>query len=136
MALLNHLDLAIYLPLYFGSIAWTIFYDTIYAHQDKEDDVNVGVRSTALLFGTQTKPILAGFGATFLAGLSYAGYLNGQGLPFWLLSVGGAAAHLAWQLRTVDLASRPSCWRRFGSNRDLGFIVWLGLMMDYFVAII
>jgi 4-hydroxybenzoate polyprenyltransferase len=134
MALLNHLDLATYVPLYASGVAWTIFYDTIYAHQDKDDDVNIGVRSTALLFGEQTKPILAGFGATFLAALSYAGCMNGQGLPFWLVSVGGAAAHLSWQLMDVNLSSRASCWSKFASNRDLGAIVWAGMMADYLLV--
>ena len=136
VAVLGYLDWATYIPLYCGSIAWTIFYDTIYAHQDKLDDVNVGVRSTALLFGEQTKPILATFGTAFVGLLSVGGWLNGQGLPFWICSVGGAAAHLAWQLRGVDLNSRESCWERFKANRDLGAIVWSGLVADYLIKVL
>lgn len=63
--------------------------------------------------------------------LATSGYLNGQGPAFYLISVGGAAAHLAWQLRTVDYESRESCWNVFKSNRDLGAIVWAGLGIDY-----
>jgi len=120
-----------YLPLYFGSVAWTIFYDTIYAHQDKVDDVQVGVRSTALLFDQYTKPVLAAFGTGFVGLLGYSGLRNGQGLPFWGVSVLGSAGHLWWQLKTVELDSRESCWTKFKSNRDLGAIVWSGLMLDY-----
>ncbi|GAA5894843.1 hypothetical protein JCM6882_006692 [Rhodosporidiobolus microsporus] len=121
------------LPLYAGSVAWTIVYDTIYAHQDKTDDVHAGVKSTALLFANQTRPILTAFSASFVSLLALSGYLNGQGLPFYALSVGGAAAHLAWQLRTADLETRESCWAIFKSNRDLGAIVWSGMAIDYAV---
>lgn len=102
--------------------------------QDKVDDVDAGVKSTALLFGSATKPILTGFSASFISLLAYAGHLNAQGVPFYLISVGGAAAHLMNQLRTVDLESRASCWKTFASNRDLGAIVWGGIAADYVVA--
>ncbi|GJN88726.1 hypothetical protein Rhopal_001692-T1 [Rhodotorula paludigena] len=114
-----------------GSVAWTIVYDTIYAHQDKTDDVSAGVKSTALLFGEQTRPILTAFSASFVSLLALSGYLNAQGPAFYALSVGGAAAHLAWQLRKADLDSRESCWAMFKSNRDLGAIVWSGMAVDY-----
>ncbi|SCZ97613.1 BZ3500_MvSof-1268-A1-R1_Chr4-3g07298 [Microbotryum saponariae] len=130
-AILNHVDLPVALPLYVGSVAWTIAYDTIYAHQDKVDDVDTGVKSTALLFGQQTKPILTGFSTVFVGLLATSGWMNGQGLGFWTLSVGGAAWHLFNQIRKVDLDSRQSCWETFASNRNLGAIVWSGLMLDY-----
>ncbi|GAA5890988.1 hypothetical protein JCM8208_003120 [Rhodotorula glutinis] len=130
-AVLGQCDWTVALPLYAGSVAWTIAYDTIYAHQDKTDDVHAGVKSTALLFGDQSRPILSAFSASFVSLLALSGYLNGQGPAFFALSVAGAAAHLAWQLRTVDLDSRESCWRTFASNRDLGAIVWSGLAVDY-----
>ncbi|SCV69164.1 BQ2448_2184 [Microbotryum intermedium] len=130
-AILNHVDLPVALPLYVGSVAWTIAYDTIYAHQDKVDDVNAGVKSTALLFGQQTKPILTGFSTAFVGLLATSGWMNGQGLGFWTFSVGGAAWHLFNQLKNVELDSRQSCWETFASNRNLGAIVWSGLMVDY-----
>lgn len=148
-AVLGACDWTVALPLYVGSIAWTIVYDTIYAHQvrtlppslstfpnscspqDKVDDIDAGVKSTALLFGASTRPILAAFSTSFVGLLSLSGYLNSQGPAFYLISVGGAAAHLAWQLRTADLETRESCWKVFKSNRDLGAIVWAGLMVDY-----
>ncbi|KAM0755944.1 4-hydroxybenzoate polyprenyl transferase [Meredithblackwellia eburnea MCA 4105] len=130
-AVLGVCDWTVALPLYVGSVAWTIVYDTIYAHQDKVDDVSAGVKSTALLFGQNTKPILSGFSASFISLLAYAGYLNSQGIPFYALSVGGAAAHLVNQIRHVDLDSRESCWKAFASNRDLGALVFSGIALDY-----
>lgn len=95
------------------------------------DDVSAGVRSTALLFGSSTRPLLAGFSASFVSLLALSGYLNAQGPAFYALSVGGAAAHLAWQLRGADFDSRANCWKFFKSNRDLGVIVWSGMAVDY-----
>ncbi|GAA6004633.1 hypothetical protein JCM10207_000962 [Rhodosporidiobolus poonsookiae] len=130
-AVLGACNWTVALPLYAGSVAWTIVYDTIYAHQDKHDDVHAGVKSTALLFGAQTRPILSAFSASFVSLLALSGYLNAQGPAFYALSVGGAAAHLAWQLRKADLETRESCWEIFKSNRDLGAIVFSGLAVDY-----
>lgn len=67
------LDLSLVLPLYAHGICWTLVYDTIYAHQDKTDDIVVGIKSTALLFGDQTKAYLTGFAATSIASLQLAG---------------------------------------------------------------
>ncbi|GAA6044944.1 4-hydroxybenzoate polyprenyltransferase, mitochondrial [Rhodotorula toruloides] len=130
-AVLGVCDWQVALPLYAGSIAWTIVYDTIYAHQDKVDDVKAGVKSTALLFAERSRPILTAFSASFVSLLALSGYLNAQGPAFYALSVGGAAVHLAWQLRNADLDSRESCWEMFKSNRDLGAIVWSGMAVDY-----
>lgn len=93
--------------------------------------MQAGVKSTALLFGESTRPILAAFSTSFVGLLALSGYLNGQSAAFYAISVGGAAAHLAWQLRTADLETRESCWNVFKSNRDLGAIVWSGLAVDY-----
>ena len=87
--------------LYAAGIAWTLFYDTIYAHQDREDDALIGVKSTARLFGTHTKPWLLGFliASTALAALAIAAAdLGGPALAAALLGVLGFAAHLGWQL--------------------------------------
>lgn len=148
-AVLGQTNWEVALPLYVGSICWTLVYDTIYAHQvgysfppstsyadclceqDKADDVHANVKSTALLFAENTKPILSGFSVSFLSLLAYAGYLNSQGLPFYAISVGGAAAHLFWQIRGMKIDDRADCWKRFKSNRDLGYLVWGGLMVDY-----
>ena len=95
------------LLLYAGSIAWVIGYDTIYAHQDREDDALVGIKSTALLFGERTKPMLALFYAIAVILIGAAGFAAGAGaiFGFGLLAF---AAHLAWQVvRTRHRQSRP-----------------------------
>ena len=94
------------------------------------------MRSTALLFGDDgTKPALTVFSSIFVTSLAYAGYANAQGPLFYSISVLGAAAHLAWQIRTVELDKPASCWQRFASNRDLGYIVVVGLVADYLALV-
>lgn len=108
--------------LYLGCWAWTMAYDTIYAHQDKEDDALVGVGSTALALGEWTKPALAGFyGAAILMWLS-AGWLCALGWAFYA-GLALAAGHFAWQTLTVRLDDAGSCLSVFRSNRDLGALV-------------
>jgi 4-hydroxybenzoate polyprenyltransferase len=110
------------LALYAAGVLWTLGYDTIYAHQDKEDDVLVGIKSTALKFGAATKPWLAGFYGGALVLLGTAGYLaHLHGVYFAGLAVAGL--HLAWQIRTLDVDDAKGCLRRFKSNRDFGLIV-------------
>ncbi|KAJ7513166.1 4-hydroxybenzoate polyprenyl transferase [Mycena galericulata] len=113
---------------------WTMLYDTIYACQDIKDDVKMGVRSTAILFGIWIKPLLIACGLVFLLALAGAGFLNGQGLPFFVVSVGGTATHLVWQFMTVDLDVPKSCWTNFNRNGQLGWIVWGGLTLDYIIS--
>src|SRR5579864_6676345 len=115
--------------LYAGSIAWVIGYDTVYAHQDREDDALIGIKSTALLFGERTKPMLALFYglATVLIGL--AGTLAGAGALFGL-GLLGFAAHLAWQIARLDIADPELCLRIFKSDRDAGLILFAGMLLD------
>ncbi|PWN25127.1 4-hydroxybenzoate polyprenyl transferase, partial [Jaminaea rosea] len=114
------------LPLYAGAVCWTIVYDSVYAHQDKVDDIVAGVKSTALLFAEKTRPILTGFSVGFLA-------LATKGHPCFLASLVPVAAHLAWQIGTTDLDNRADCWKKFVSNAWLGAMVWAGLMGDYLI---
>lgn len=113
--------------LYAGAICWTIFYDTIYAHQDKEDDILIGVKSTALRFGDNTGVWLTGFlsAATILIGV--AGVIAGHGLWFGL-GLLAFAVHLSWQLRTLNVEDAENCLRRFKSNRDAGLLLLAGLI--------
>ncbi|KAH7906533.1 UbiA prenyltransferase family-domain-containing protein [Hygrophoropsis aurantiaca] len=111
---------------------WTMHYDTCYGAQDKKDDVKAGIKSTALLFKHNTHRVVAGFSASFLALLAYAGYLNGQGAAFFFISVIGCAFHLAWQLSRLNIDDSRSCFEIFSSNGNrLGYIVWLGCFVDY-----
>lgn len=114
---------------------WTMLYDTIYACQDKKDDVKMGVRSTALLFGSWIRPLLVVCAITFVIMLTWAGILNEQGRAYFILSVGGTAVHLVWQFATVDLEEPSSCWRNFKRNGHLGWTVWGGIMLDYIIRI-
>jgi 4-hydroxybenzoate polyprenyltransferase len=122
------------LLLYVGAILWTIGYDTIYAHQDKEDDALIGVHSTARLFGANTRPLLVLFygGATVLFAAAFA--LAGVGWVAWLgLALG--AAHLVWQLAALDIDDPARCLRLFQSNRDYGLIIFAGLVADALVRL-
>ena len=117
--------------LYAAGIAWTLFYDTIYAHQDREDDALIGVKSTARLFGAATKRWLAGFLA-LSAGLAVAAVLaaglGGAALGLALLGVAGFAAHLLWQLRRLDIDDPEVLLTLFRANRDAGLILAAGLL--------
>jgi 4-hydroxybenzoate polyprenyltransferase len=115
--------------LYAGSISWVIGYDTIYAHQDREDDLLIGIKSTALLFGENTRPILAGFytGAVVLIGI--AGLMAGGGLIF-LLGLLAFAAHLAWQVMRLDINDSAHCLTLFKSNRDAGLILFAAMLLE------
>ncbi len=116
------------LLLYGAGIAWTLGYDTIYAHQDKEDDALIGVKSTALKFGRATKPWLAGFyGLTLLLMLA-AGLTAGLGWPF-VVGVAGVALHFAWQVTALDIDDPASCLALFRSNRFVGWILLLGIVL-------
>jgi 4-hydroxybenzoate polyprenyltransferase len=117
------------LLLYAGAISWVIGYDTIYAHQDREDDALVGLKSTALLFGTRTKPALAAFYAAAVVFIALAGSLAGAGLWF-ALGLAAFAAHLAWQIWRLDINDPDGCLALFKSNRDAGFILFAGLLLD------
>ncbi len=114
--------------LYIAGIAWTLFYDTIYAHQDKEDDALIGVKSTARLFGAHTTAWLRVFlGLTvllmalavvlaFTPGASVLALVVALGAPWFL------GWHLAWQLRVLDTEDPETCLTLFRANRDAGLI--------------
>ncbi len=116
--------------LYGAGIAWTLGYDTIYAHQDKEDDALLGLKSTALLFGRSSLAWIAGFYAATVALLALAGALVGLAWPFYAGLV-LAALHLVRQVRRVDLDEPQSCLSAFKSNRDFGLIVTGALLAGH-----
>ena len=129
----GRLDLPAYL-LYAGSIAWVIGYDTIYAHQDREDDALIGIKSTALLFGSRTRPMLAIFYALAAVLIATAGRAAGAGAIF-LLGLLGFAGHLAWQVARLDISDPALCLALFKSNRDGGLILFAALVLDEAVPI-
>ncbi|KND20009.1 4-hydroxybenzoate octaprenyltransferase [Pannonibacter sp. Q-1] len=131
-ALFGKLDTAPFL-LYAGGILWTIGYDTIYAHQDKEDDALVGVRSTARLFGSWTKVALVVLysGATVLFALAAAFADAG---PFAFAGIALGALHLFWQIVVLDIDDGDQCLKLFRSNDRYGWIVFAGFCLEALVS--
>jgi 4-hydroxybenzoate polyprenyltransferase len=117
------------LLLYTGSIAWVIGYDTIYAHQDRDDDALIGVKSTARLFGPRTRPMLAGFYALAVVLIAAAIVLAG-GRLFALCGLAAFAAHLAWQTVRLDIDDPDFCLVLFKSNRNAGLILFAALVLE------
>ena len=115
--------------LYLGSVCWTIGYDTIYAHQDKNDDRAIGVKSTALRFGEHTQSWIGGFYAAAVVLWLWAGFLAGTHLIFFTAVV-LVSLQLSWQVATLETEDAQNCLRRFRSNRDVGIALFLGLVTD------
>jgi 4-hydroxybenzoate polyprenyltransferase len=147
------------LPLYASGIFWTLAYDTIYAHQvrlllpasslpfnlalspsdlgltnpqDKKDDIQVGIKSTALRFGTATKPILTAFTLAQLSLLGLTGVSMGCGLPFYTV-VAAAGGIQGWMIKDVDIDDPRSCAKWFLRNVWTGGVVWLGCLAEWAV---
>ncbi len=110
--------------LYTGGIAWTLFYDTIYAYQDVEDDALIGVKSTARRFGTKPAPWLRAFAVATVVLLAAAVATALPALPATvaLAGVGLLGGHLGWQLTRLDIGDPDACLRLFRSNRTAGLL--------------
>ena len=124
--------------LYLGCIFWVIGYDTIYAHQDREDDALVGVKSTARLFGTQSKPAIFGLYAAAFLIFAASWYLSvplgsSWSWPAWAGLV-LVAAHMIWQIAALDIDNPDQCLRLFKSNSILGLILFAGLLSSYVIS--
>ena len=114
--------------LYAAAFCWILGYDTIYAHQDREDDALIGVRSTARLFARRTKPFLAVCYALTVALLGLAGWWAGLGGWFYS-GLAMAALLLAWQAWTLDIDDPAGCLRRFKLNRETGLLIGLAILL-------
>lgn len=131
VAVQGTLDLAAVF-LYLGAIFWTVGYDTIYAHQDRADDILVGVKSTALKFGAQTKVWVSAFymGATIFWAL--AGLVADSGAAYFL-GVAAMTLHFIWQVIRLDIEDAHVCLGVFKSNILAGGLLTLGCLVDLFV---
>jgi 4-hydroxybenzoate polyprenyltransferase len=127
-AVLSRLDTAALL-LYAGAVAWVIGYDTIYAHQDREDDALVGVKSTARLFGPRTRLALVCFYTVAVLLIGLAGAAAGAG-PVFVVGCILFGAHLGWQIDRIDVDDPDLCLKLFKSNRDAGLILFAALIGD------
>lgn len=117
--------------LYAAAILWDLGFDTIYAHQDREDDALVGVKSTARLFGERTRPFLAACYAGTILVLAAAGWLAGLG-PWFYPALALPAALLARQVRALDIDDPGLCLRLFRANREVGLAVGLAILAGWF----
>jgi 4-hydroxybenzoate polyprenyltransferase len=115
------------LLLYLGGICWTLGYDTIYAHQDKEDDAHIGVKSSALALGDKTRPWLFVFYGAAVLLWAAAGLAAGLSWPFWI-GPAGAALHFAWQAARVDIDDPSDCLAKFRANRGVGWLMLAGIV--------
>ena len=113
--------------LYLAGIFWTLGYDTIYAHQDKEDDALVGVRSTALLFGQRTPYWVAVFYSATLVMFASAG-LRAEMNNLYYVGVGIATMQFGWQVLKLNIADPQDCLAKFKSNKWLGLLIAASLV--------
>jgi 4-hydroxybenzoate polyprenyltransferase len=111
--------------LYLGGIFWTLGYDTIYAHQDKEDDARIGIKSSALALGHRTRPFLFAVYAVTAGLWGMAG--SGLAWPFWA-ALAGVTAHLFWQAAQVRLDEPFDCLAKFRANRYVGWLLLVGIV--------
>ncbi|XP_046486509.1 4-hydroxybenzoate polyprenyltransferase, mitochondrial isoform X3 [Neodiprion pinetum] len=121
-------DWSVCLPLYVAGVCWTILYDTIYAHQDKVDDILLGIKSTALKFGDNTKVWLSCFGTSMISSLLTSGIMVDQTWPYYV-AVGVVGSHLANQIYTLNIDNPTDCANKFVSNQRVGFILFTGIVL-------
>ena len=118
--------------LYAAGVFWTLGYDTIYAHQDKSDDVIIGVKSTALKFGAHSKPWISSFYAISLSLICISGSIVDLAWPFYV-GITICALQLAWQVKTLDIDDPKNCLKRFKSNRDFGLILFASIIAAHLI---
>jgi len=114
--------------LYLGGIAWTLGYDTIYAHQDKVDDALIGVKSSARRLGAKTRPVLWLFYGLAIILFGLAGWTAGRG-PLFLAGLALAALQLAWQAGKVNIDDPEDCLHKFRSNTWFGWLLFGGALL-------
>ncbi|XP_065168970.1 4-hydroxybenzoate polyprenyltransferase, mitochondrial [Atheta coriaria] len=127
-AVRGYLEPTICVPLYCAGIFWTLIYDTIYAHQDKKDDLLIGLKSTAIHFGDKTKLWLSGFSVAMISSLAVTGVMAEQTWPYYA-SLALISTHLASQIVTLNIDNTNDCASKFISNHQVGWILFLGFVL-------
>jgi 4-hydroxybenzoate polyprenyltransferase len=116
------------LLLYAAGIFWTLGYDTIYAHQDKNDDEMIGVKSTARLFGARSRKWVGGFYAASWLLMGLAG-MAASGSPVIYILLTPVAVHFGWQVKNWRMNDPASSLRMFKSNRNAGLLALLAFLI-------
>lgn len=116
--------------LFAATVVWALIYDTMYAMVDREDDLQVGIKSTAILFGRYDRLAVGLLQVLMLALLWQVGRMSGRG-AFFLLALVGAAALFVYQQWLIRGRERPACFRAFLNNHYVGMLIFLGLFADY-----
>ncbi|KAG1830187.1 UbiA prenyltransferase family [Suillus variegatus] len=131
VAMTDHYNWGIILNIAIASCCWTCIYDTIYACQDIKDDEKAGVKSMPVHLGKAIRPVLTLFDATFFVCLLWAGYLNDQRLPFYMMSVLTPFLLCLWHIWSFDHNDPGDCWKTFTAGRHGGAMVCVGLIVDH-----
>lgn len=118
--------------LYTAGAMWTVMYDTVYAHMDKTDDIRAGVGSTAIAFGDNSQKMCIGFAVGMTILLQFAGLVNMMGISYFA-SVGIAGVLLLKGLQTIDLTNSKECWDFFVMNRNIGWLILIGIVLGKFL---
>lgn len=121
--------------LYAAGVFWTLGYDTIYAHQDTEDDALIGVKSSALRLGDATKPWLAGFYAMTIVLFALAGAFGGASFVYYT-ALAPAALHFVWQVRKLDIHDSHNCLNLFKSNKNAGLLLLIAPLCEVLAGMI
>jgi 4-hydroxybenzoate polyprenyltransferase len=121
------------LMLYSGLFFWTLGYDTIYAHQDKDDDALIGVKSTARLLGDRSRGWILGFYSAAFTLILAAGFTEHAGWPFAFLML-PAGAHLVWQVKSIDINDSDKCLRLFRANRETGALIAAAFLLSTYAG--
>ncbi|XP_031339517.1 4-hydroxybenzoate polyprenyltransferase, mitochondrial [Photinus pyralis] len=127
-AIQGHVNGPVCIPLYVAGVCWTLVYDTIYAHQDRKDDLIIGMKSTAIRFGNNTKLYLSAFTVTMITNLIISGVMNAQTMPYYA-SIALLSSHLASQIFMLNTDSVADCASKFVSNVHVGLILFCGIVL-------
>lgn len=116
--------------LFFANVCWTVAYDTLYAMVDRDDDLKIGIKSTAILFGRNDKLIVGLLQIATMLLMGVVGWLNGLGGAFYwsILLAGGLFVH---QQKLIAKREREGCFKAFMNNNYVGLVLFIGLVLSY-----